>query len=124
MSVEVADLAPATAYYYRADSRRNAHGWREGQPSPNTFTTLPSPSVLPDGRGWEMVSPPDKHGAAIEIGLALRGAAVDPGRAWTATRSRGSRAGRWLSEPEGNRSFELAQLLSARERSEWSTHEP
>ena len=32
-----------------------------------TFTTQPAGVFeLPDGRGWEMVSPPDKHGALLE----------------------------------------------------------
>ena len=65
VSVEVTGLAPARAYYYRVLAS-NQVGDAEAVPSPNTFTTLPSPSVLLDGRAWEMVSPPEKHGAAVE----------------------------------------------------------
>ena len=75
-----------------------------------TFTTLPSAGVLPDGRAWEMVSPPNKHGAAIEVVSKSRGgsiqASLDGGAiAWLATAP-------VVSEPEGNRSLELTQLLS------------
>ena len=69
------------------------------------FTTLPSASVLPDGRGWELVSPPEKHGAAIEapplhakdgiIQAAQDGSAIT----WLA-------AGPVGEDLEGNRSFE------------------
>ena len=85
---------------------RNALGGVEGVPSVNTFTTLPSPSVLPDGREWELVSPAEKHGAAIEsppahakdgiIEASQDGDAI----AWLAT-------GPVVEDPEGNRSFEF-----------------
>ena len=35
---------------------------------------LPDPALLPDGRNWELVSPPDKHGASIQpLGLGIQG---------------------------------------------------
>ena len=78
-SVEVVgSLSPATAYFYRVIAK-NAHGSAEGVAQPNTFTTLPSPGVLPDGRGWELVTPADKHGAAVEVARALS-RRRDPGR--------------------------------------------
>jgi hypothetical protein len=120
VSVEVAGLQPATAYYYRVLATSSLGGPVVGLPSPNTFTTLPSPSVLPDGRAWEMVSPPEKRGASIEalprgnkggiIEASVDGNAIT----WLATAP-------VVSEPEGNRSFELSQLLSIRGSEEWQT---
>ena len=118
VGVEVKGLQPATAYYY-ALVAHNAVGHVSGVPSPNTFTTLASPSSLPDGRAWEMVSPPEKHGAAIEsitrysggsIQASVDGSAI----AWLAS-------GPVIREPEGNRSFEATQLISRRGSEAWST---
>ncbi len=119
VSVQVSGLAPATAYYYRVLAK-NALGDVEGAPSVSTFTTLPSTSVLPDDREWEMVSPPEKHGAAIEampphakdgiIQASQDGEAI----AWLA-------AGPVVEDPQGNRSFELTQLISRRGGEGWST---
>jgi DNA-binding beta-propeller fold protein YncE len=70
-SVYVQGLAPGTVYHYRVITR-NALGSVEGEHHEeseevdHTFTTqIAGGFVLPDGREWEMVSPPDKHGAAI-----------------------------------------------------------
>ncbi len=117
VSVQVHGLAPATAYYFRVLAS-NTLGPAEGT-SQGTFTTLPSPSVLPDGRGWEMVSPTQKHGSTIEMISYLRSGSIqtslDGNRlVWLA-------AGPVVSEPEGNRSFELSQLMSVREPNGWST---
>jgi hypothetical protein len=118
VSVEVKGLVPATAYYYRVLASNSA-GHTEGVPSPNTFTTLPSPSVLPDGRAWEMVSPPEKHGAAIESITRYSGGSIQASQeggalAWLAS-------GPVVSEPQGNRSFEATQLLSSRGPEGWET---
>ncbi len=118
VSVEVTGLAPATAYFYRVLAS-NAAGSVEGAPVVDTFTTLPSAGVLPDGRAWEMVSPPDKHGAAVETisrsrGASIQAAAGGDGLVWAAS-------GPVVSEPLGNRSFELAQLISRRGPEGWET---
>jgi WD40-like Beta Propeller Repeat len=118
VSAVVGSLSPATAYFYRVVAK-NAHGSVQGTGQPNTFTTLPSPGVLPDGRAWELVSPVAKHGAAVEVasrfrGAEIRAAADGSGLVWAAT-------GPVVSEPQGNRSFELSQLLSTRGASEWGT---
>lgn len=117
VSAEVEHLAPATAYYYRVLAS-NSHGQGEGLPSPSTFQTLPSPGVLPDGRSWELVSPANKHGSTVEM-LSKRAGAVqaslDGSRlAWLAS-------GPVVSEPEGNRSSELAQQISVRGSEGWQT---
>ena len=106
-SVEVAGLQPASTYYYRV-LVANARGSAQGDPQPDTFTTLPSPGALP-GRAWlGMVLPADKHGAAMEVSSRFRGASVQAaadgaGLVWPAT-------GPVVSEPQGSRSFELSQL--------------
>jgi DNA-binding beta-propeller fold protein YncE len=118
-SVVVNNLKPATAYRYRVLAKNTA-GSVVGAPSVSTFTTLASPSVLPDGRAWELVSPAEKHGAAIEAipphakdGI-IQSSADGGALAWLAN-------GPVVSEPEGNRDFEFAQLFSRRGPQGWVT---
>jgi hypothetical protein len=65
-------LAAGTVYHYRvvAVSELEVGGVSEAitfDGPDQTFTTQSAGSfMLPDGRQWEMVSPPDKHGAGIE----------------------------------------------------------
>ncbi len=63
--VSVQGLQPDTTYHYRVVAT-NFFGAVDGPDQ--TFTTQPAGEVftLPDGRMWELVSPPDKHGAEIE----------------------------------------------------------
>jgi hypothetical protein len=66
VSTEVDSLSPSTTYHFRALAR-NKHG--ESAPGQElTFTTEGAGGevVLPDNRGYELVSPPDKKGARIE----------------------------------------------------------
>jgi DNA-binding beta-propeller fold protein YncE len=119
VSVPVGDLQPASAYYVRVVAS-NDDGESEGVALPTTFSTLPSPSVLPDGRGWELVSPPNKHGSTVTTMTGQRAgafeASADGSRlAWLA-------AGPVVSEPEGNRAFELSQLMSVRGGEGWDTY--
>jgi hypothetical protein len=56
-------LAPHTLYHVRVIVRNSRSGDVTG--AERTFTTQASGQFqLPDGRAWELVSPPDKHGAA------------------------------------------------------------
>lgn len=59
------ELEPHTTYHFRVRAH-NGHGTEYGKEE--TFVTqVPGgESSLPDGRAWEMVSPPAKHGALIE----------------------------------------------------------
>jgi hypothetical protein len=75
-------LQPHTLYHYRLVVLNEVtKGHVEEFDGPDhTFLTQPGGSelVLPDGRAWEMVSPPDKHGgtiSAIEEGAVIQAAA-------------------------------------------------
>ncbi|MGH2864523.1 MAG: NHL repeat-containing protein [Solirubrobacteraceae bacterium] len=63
-STSLQGLRANTTYHYRVLAS-NVHGTAQGLDQ--TFTTQPSGTTfaLPDGRAWELVSPPDKHGAGI-----------------------------------------------------------
>jgi hypothetical protein len=83
VSQHVSALRAGTLYHYRL----SATGEGTTTSSPQTFTTqaLSGAFALPDGRGWEMVSPPDKNGGAIQGfgrnhgGGVLQAAAQGPG---------------------------------------------
>lgn len=113
-SVEVQDLQPG-AYHYRVVAE-NAFGTVRS--AEQTFTILGSLGGLPDGRAWEMVSPPNKDGAEPEAltreGGTIR-ASVD-GRAITYVADGAMPA---EAEPEGNRVPEPTQILSVRESGRW-----
>jgi hypothetical protein len=67
------NLAPGTVYYYRVvalseiEVMSNKFETKDFYGPDEMFTTQPAGSslVLPDDRAWELVSPPDKHGALI-----------------------------------------------------------
>jgi len=118
-SVRVQQLEPDTSYHYRVLAT-NSLGTAEGVE--HTFTTQQSatPFALPDGRAWEMVSPPDKHGAPIEAltgegGLIL---ASEDGNALTYVAD-----GAITAEPPANRSPEKQQVLSTRGAGGWSSQD-
>ncbi len=120
VSVVVEGLVPATAYEYRV-LVSNADGAAEGVPSPDTLTTLPSASALPDHRAWELVTPPDKHGASVELAHENRAGVIEAAAdgeaiAWLAS-------GPVVAEPQGSRSFEPAQMISTRTAEGWQTQD-
>jgi DNA-binding beta-propeller fold protein YncE len=118
-SVSLQHLLPSTTYHYRVIAS-NSVGVAEA--AERTFTTqgASKPPSLPDGRFWELVSPPNKHGAAIEPltkeGGLIR-AAVD-GNALTYVAN-----GAITEQAEGNRSFEPQQVLATRTPSGWSSQD-
>ncbi len=64
LSEPVQGLHPGATYHYRVLAR-NGHGASESQEA--TFVTAGTGEfVLPDGREWELVSPPNKQGSLIE----------------------------------------------------------
>ena len=65
VEAHVQDLSPDTLYHFRAVA---ISGKIIVDGLDDTFTTQPSGGerTPPDSRTWELVSPPDKHGAGIE----------------------------------------------------------
>ena len=116
VSLELTGLAPAT-YHYRVIAE-SLFGTVE---SPErTFLILGLSSGLPDGRAWEMVTPPDKHGAAIEA-LTSEGGAIlasEDGDALAYVAN-----GAIEEEVQGNRSFEPQQALATRGPGGWSSQD-
>ncbi len=113
VEVEVQNLQPNTTYHYRVVAE-NEHGTVESADSAKTFfTTLPSgEGLLADHRAWELVSPPDKHGATVGAisreGALIQASADGSGISWTATAP-------ISGDPEGNRRPEPLQVISTRD---------
>ncbi len=117
VGLELQDLAPGT-YHYRVVAE-SSFGTLDSPE--HSFTLLQTVSGLPDGRAWELVSPPDKHGAPIEPlthegGLIL---ASEDGDAMTYVADGAITDGAVAEETQGNRSPELQQALSTRTESGW-----
>jgi hypothetical protein len=115
---QIGGLMPLTTYHFRAVAE-SALGTVYGPE--RAFTTQgAAASVLPDGRVWEMVSPPDKHGVPLEAlteeGGIIQAAQNGDGLAYIAR-------GPITSETAGNRSAWETQLLAHRHPSGWSTQE-
>ena len=123
MSVPLAGLQPATTYHYRfaaEDEREVEEGAKTLTRSftvhgpDQTFATQPATLgfSLPDGRAWEMVSPPDKHGGRIAppdpaVGGQFQAAANGEALAYLSY-------GSLEAAPEGNRAIEQSSDLSRR----------
>jgi hypothetical protein len=64
-------LSPHTAYRYRAFAHNHCNSVQPAEdctvagPTRAFTTQSTAPSALPDQRAWELVSPPDKHGAGL-----------------------------------------------------------
>jgi len=111
-------LHPNTTYHYRVVATV-AEGTGSGPDK--TFTTAAAaPFQLPDGRAYEMVSPPDKRSAFIES-LSLGGGGVQSSTDGNALAYVVD--GAVVKGPEGNRSFESQQALATRGSSEWTSQE-
>ena len=116
VSVELAGL-PAGLHHYRVFAK---NGFGTVRSEERTFTILSSAKALPDGREWEMVSPPKKDGAEPEVMTTAGGdeQASEDGQAITYVSD-----GPFGSEPEGSRNPEFAQELSTRGATAWSTQD-
>jgi hypothetical protein len=118
--LHVGGLAPGTVYHYRVVViSEQAPGKVEEFDGPDvTFTTqTAAASTLPDGRQWEMVTPPDKKGATLRPidSSAVSQAAAD-GSALTYLANAPTEA-----EPQGY--AEEAQILSTRSSAGWSSRD-
>ncbi len=114
----VEGLSPGSTYHYRVVAT-NSLGETAG--ADHTFTTrTQGPPDLIDDRGWELVSPPNKRGAALEA-ITLEGGVIQAaegggGLAYIAKAPIDA-------HPTGNRSFAEQQLLATRDGGGWSTQD-
>jgi hypothetical protein len=120
VSQPLANLHANTTYHYHVVVNVSGFGTASGPD--RTFTTHNAATTpqLADGRQYELVSPPEKHGAYIE-GIGIGGGLVQA--------SEGGDAfgyvvqGTITEDAEGNRSPEPQQVLSTRSPSGWSSQE-
>jgi hypothetical protein len=122
VSQEPRVLKPGTTYHYRVVATNANAEVTDGSEHAFTTQTTGTADVLPDGRAWEMVSPPNKGGALIEaLGAKEEGgvsqAAADGGAfTWIAETAVGS-------EPAGNLASEASQIFSVRGVGGWSSRD-
>ena len=115
VSVHVQALKPGTVYHYRLHAHSllgegNAEGTFRTQNPPGSFALL-------DNRAWEMVSPPDKHGAGLKfIGHGQVTQAATAGGAFTYLADAPTEA-----QPAGY--AVLVQVLSKRGPDGWESHD-
>jgi sugar lactone lactonase YvrE len=119
VSQRISELKPATTYHFRAIAI-NSLGVSEG--SEHEIVTPPTTVsfALPDSRAWELVTPPNKHGAPIE-GLTREGGmilAAEDGDSIAYVAD-----GSIVEEPNGNRSPEQQQDISTRTPEGWLTQD-
>lgn len=109
-------LSSDTAYRYRVVAK-NSGGTSNG--SPQTFVTFPGSSgaLLPDNRGWEMVSPVQKNGGQVEAPGAIAGGGVLQAAAQGGMVTYGSAA----SFAGGAGAPPASQYLATRTSGGWST---
>ncbi len=117
-SALVEGLQPGASYHYRVVAH-NALGVEQG-PDQVFITQSAPPAALADGRGWEMVSPPNKHAVALEgiseEGVVIQASESGGGLAYVAKAPIGS-------ETAGNRSIADTQLLATRGSGGWQTQD-
>jgi hypothetical protein len=116
ISAHPQNLSPNTLYHYRVlalvSSRSETVSGSDG-----TFTTQPagSGSALPDGRQWELVSPPNKHGALI---IPL------PGTLQASASGDGIAFGANVPTEQGAPGYtDIEQVLSKRDANGWSARD-
>jgi NHL repeat/WD40-like Beta Propeller Repeat len=114
-AIKIQELLPAHTYHFRVVAH-NALGLSTGPDQ--TFTTQGQAPTLADGRGYEMVSPPVKHGVSLEAisGGLIEAAADGSGLTYIAL-------GPIVEDPQGNRSAQHSQVLSKRAEGAWSTQD-
>lgn len=115
-------LSADTTYHYRfvAEDEREGAAYKVEGPD-RTFTTQGEGETLtlPDDRAWELVSPSNRRGAAIQPlnGSGPVQAAVGGGAIAYAT------LGTTAAAPEGNRALEAATVISTHGPDGWSSQD-
>ncbi len=117
ISLHLQELQPSSVYHYRFVA---VQGGETFAGPDRSFTTQPAGGgglSLPDGRAWELVSPPNKKGSLID------GFPMDPIQA----ASDGSGIAYEAFEPIGENTpmgrSQLSQILSERGRDGWETQD-
>jgi DNA-binding beta-propeller fold protein YncE len=119
VSVHLQDLQSDTSYRFRVVAV-NALGTSDGTEQTFTTQTVGGEFALADGRLWEMVTPPEKHGSDLiavgnEQGAAIQAAADGSAITYGATSP-------FAANPAGSRSPEVTQIFSARDApGAWTT---
>ncbi len=111
VSARLQGLTPETMYHYRVVAV-NELGSETGAERTFTTQTASTASSLPDGRSWELVTPPNKQGAGLiaignEQGADIQAAENGDGITYSATAP-------ITANPEGSRSLEVTQAISTR----------
>jgi hypothetical protein len=122
VSKHVSALRAGTLYHYRLSATNTGVGGGTTTSPPQTFTTqeITGAFALPDSRGWELVSPAEKNGGAIQGfeanhgGGVLQASATGPG-AITYSSSSSFGGSEATGAPQGN------QYISRRSSTGWST---
>jgi NHL repeat len=114
-SLQLSGLLPSSKYTFVVVTERGSPLVRVESVEEGTFTTPAASAAeagLPDGRSWELVTPPAKHAAAVEASSDSGGTiqASSNGAAITYVASANAGEG----EPQGNEAPEVSQLISRR----------
>jgi hypothetical protein len=116
VAIHIQGLQPGATYHYRIVASSEYYTV-EGPDQTFTTQAVGGVSVLPDGRAWEMVSPPEKDGGLVEpIGEANLIEAAADGGALAYVTSAPTEA-----EPAGYANF--VQVLATRGVGGWSSQD-
>jgi hypothetical protein len=111
-SVVIEHLAAGTVYHYRVVAT-NSFGTGDGPDRVFTTTTAPGGVALADGRVWEMVAPPTKHGASLE-GISEEGGLIEAAEDGSALAYFGTGPVGSEAEPEGSQNIVDSQFVATR----------
>lgn len=114
---QITGLQPNTIYHYRVVAE-NEVGDNLEEEIDHTFTTQEAALdfKLGDGRVWELVSPPDKHGANLVSAYWGHLQAADDGNGIAYLSHNSIEA-----DPEGNRILEPSSVLARRGEAGWNS---